>query len=42
MEKKSKASERLKQLRLEKELTQEELGKIIGITKQSVYNYEKM
>ena len=40
MEKKSKTSERLKQLRLEKELTQEELGKIIGMTKQSVYNYE--
>lgn len=32
--------ERLKQLRLEKGITQEELGKIIGLKKQAIWKYE--
>lgn len=32
--------ERLKQLRLEKGLTQEQLGKIVGLQKQAIWKYE--
>lgn len=33
--------DRLKELREEKEMTQEELGKLLNITKQAIYTYEK-
>jgi transcriptional regulator with XRE-family HTH domain len=32
--------ERLKQLRIEKGLTQEQLGKIVGLQKQAIWKYE--
>ena len=34
-------AERIRELRLEKGLTQEELGEIIGVKRYSVYSYEK-
>lgn len=34
-------SERIKELRLEHGLTQEQLGKIIGVKHFSIYSYEK-
>ena len=34
-------SERIKELRLEKGMTQEEVGKLIGVKRYSVYGYEK-
>lgn len=34
-------AERMKELRLERGLTQEEVGKIIGVKRYSVYSYEK-
>lgn len=40
-EKKNLFSVRLKELRLKKGLTQKELAKIIGVTKQTIINYEK-
>ncbi|MBO0530365.1 MULTISPECIES: helix-turn-helix domain-containing protein [Clostridium] len=33
--------DRLKELREEKGMTQEQLGKLLNITKQAVYSYEK-
>ncbi len=33
-------AERLKQLRKEKGLTQEQLGKVIGVQKQAIWKYE--
>lgn len=33
--------ERLKQLRLENNLTQEKLGDLLGVKKYSIYTYEK-
>lgn len=32
--------DRLKQLRLEKKVSQDELAKVIGVSKQTIYNYE--
>ncbi|MBQ2890794.1 MAG: helix-turn-helix transcriptional regulator [Clostridia bacterium] len=37
----NKMGERLKELRLEKGLTQEEVGKIIGVQKAAIQKYEK-
>ena len=34
-------SERLRDLRLEHGMTQEEVGKIIGVKRYSIYGYEK-
>lgn len=34
-------SERIKELRMENGMTQEEVGKIIGVKRYSVYSYEK-
>lgn len=34
-------AERLKELRLKKGLSQEQLGQVIGVKKYSVYTYEK-
>lgn len=34
-------SERIKDLRLERGMTQEAIGKIIGVKRYSVYGYEK-
>lgn len=34
-------TERLKELRLKKGLTQTELGEKVGVTKQTIINYEK-
>ena len=34
-------SERIRSLRLERGMTQEEVGKIIGVKRYSVYGYEK-
>lgn len=34
-------SERIKELRVENGMTQEEVGKIIGVKRYSVYSYEK-
>ena len=34
-------SERIKELRLERGMTQEEVGKLIGVKRYSVYGYEK-
>ena len=37
----SKFADRLKQLRSEKNMTQEQLGEILGVKKYSIYTYEK-
>lgn len=34
-------AERIRELRLERGLTQEELGEIIGVKRFSIYSYEK-
>ncbi len=34
-------AERIRELRLERGLTQEEVGEIIGVKRYSVYSYEK-
>lgn len=34
-------AERLRELREEHEMTQEELGKLLNVTKQAIYTYEK-
>ena len=36
-----KFADRLKQLRLEKNMTQGQLGDILGVKKYSIYTYEK-
>ena len=36
-----KFADRLKQLRLERNMTQEQLGEILGVKKYSIYTYEK-
>lgn len=34
-------AERIRELRLERRLTQEEVGEIIGVKRYSIYSYEK-
>ncbi len=36
----STMAERIKQLRLERQMTQEELGNIVGLQKQAIWKYE--